>query len=987
MAYLEVNGTPVALPAESSVQVEHKSPLLTDTLEDSYAPELDIPVRGNERALGHVHQLALRERTTKIEGAHLGHEGVPLFPGTLHTLGSNSQRVRASFVLEGFVAKLAGITLDEALKPVVIDLVQGDEYILYYPPKYREGGALQFPMHRNPSLYPSEARPGWDPSAVEWNSSTAYNVNDLVLFTEHGTVMRTDKWQCVTATSAGESPETHASKWRRTCFALVNAWNKTTGRHYVNSPGNEFYAFVPWFYIKWVLKQALAYVGYRPVGEWMDDPRWDEWLLANTTTIDAKREQTDIEFFQASQTSPRVFSDVSLVRANFSVPGHDESTVPNQDTNALWNNSTHVWTCPAAGVYTIRVMTTMNRVGNWSSADRFNYSKRVRAMLYDENDVLRAEQTLPFVTLLPGGLTCNATFTFTCTGPDVGVDFRVVFWQVEDWEIVNFGGNLPVSNVLWPSQPDDAYSNSVVRGWQENATPSVMTPDQLVHVHRHMPQVDLAGFVQAVLDTWNLEGSPNEVDRTFRLSYKEQVVVQQDRNTTDQSHRQVGEMELQHERATTGVRLQWDVDTNEEPEADVLNAIEVFSEANLSAPITTGEYAVIKSTRELYKSVFRAGTFSWQPAGYHIPPKLVGEQDDPEVRTPALVPLPMVHEQLDGEQYLVPLLDAEGTSAWWHTQGKRDTLWICEFKRANSYGNTVEDVPLARTWGWGWDENDHTASTLLWDSSSADVPGLYQLNWRNWLLMRTNAEPVETTLKVDPAFILDRAWTRPMLLHNQRYLCERLTVDYGRERRLLASPAKLLRMRDGVPVQLPPPAAYSAVDTLRFYAYAATLYFEAGSSSGYVATRGPGGTVVVHGSGDPAPFAVTGTATAGTGITAGWFSFWPSDADGNRTGVFTHFRSTGMWHASLPYMPDLLWLDLRGGHMTNVLLPLLPALQTLDLGDHDILNTDEVINALDPTISGITVWIDGGTSVPRTTLSDAVYNALTDLGGTFYLNT
>src|SRR5690606_5384664 len=108
-------------------------------------------------------------------------------------------------------------------------------------------------------------------------------------FTENGGVERTDVWQCTEAADPYESPISAPTKWRRTAFGLVNAWDRAMDSYHYNGGTGNFYAFVPWFYLKYVLHESLQYLGYRVMGDFMEDPTTHEQLLPNNTTTD--REQ------------------------------------------------------------------------------------------------------------------------------------------------------------------------------------------------------------------------------------------------------------------------------------------------------------------------------------------------------------------------------------------------------------------------------------------------------------------------------------------------------------------------------------------------------------------------------------------------------------------------------------------------------------------------------------------------------------------------
>lgn len=995
------NGIPFLLPAEASAQVDHKNPLLSDTLEDSYAPELDVPTRGNEELLEHVHELPLAERTTTLTGGQLGHGGAPIAPCTLHVLNTTPANARVSVMLQGFVEHIKGVTLEDALRGELIDMLAEELYDFHNLPRYAQGGRMQFPMHRNPSLYSKEARPRWNPSASEWSATQAYQVNALVTYTEWGTVRRDDVWQCTVDTSAGESPETHPSKWRRTAFALVNAWDRAEGMHYLNTEESPFYALCPWFYYKWVVKRALAHVGFTPVGDWMDDTANDEWLMPYTTTIDARNEQTSLYFFKAQQTAATSYNGNFL---DFRVPGHNDSTSGNQDPDGVWDNSAMDWECPAAGVYVLRATTTMNRVGVW----QIGRTPKVRAILVDDSGALRGLQMLQ--NLAAGDQTRTAEFTFTCAAGDVGRKFSIIMLQVETWTV----SGMAQSNTTWPTAASDTYQNSEVRGWKSADAPAVCVPDMVIRPHRHVPPVDLGGWLQAIADAFNLELVPDFDTRTLRMDYRETVLRKPEANTTEQSHRVVGPVEVDHQRSTTGVRLKWDMETSEDPAELLENAETAYSVQDLPAATTTGQYAVLRGTRQLLKSVFNATTaqFHWQHTGHHVPSKLVGDEAEAVERTPALVPLHMVQENLDGKEYLVPLLDAEGTSAWYHTNGRPDTVWICMYAPQRSSDGSVANVPGARSWGWGWNADDRALATLLWDDDDPLLPGLYQRLWRLWLALLTTAEPVTMDLLVDLEFMA-HDWRRLLLMHSQRYLVETLPVDYGPVQRhpvhgtnLLSRGAYLLRVKDLVAPSAPVLPVFTDFACVGpgYHSFTALeeQSLEAITDTGYATLRrASDGTVTTYGDGNPAtpinvPYEVGAHclwASDEEGVMAGNIE-WLQHGSGSSAFDVSGLSALQVLMCNLFDIPcDLRGLELLAsvtliaGTCTEVLLEDNYVLAEVLAPNNAITNTDAIINAIDASLGAIiNIDLRFGTNAARTSASDTNYNAIIAAGGTVLTN-
>jgi hypothetical protein len=980
MLYLEANKRPLLLPAGTTAQVEHTNPLFADGLQDSYSLPVEVPAEGNEIALGHVHQLPLHQRTLELPGAQLGHHGLPLWPGILRVLSSTAKSVRMSFSVEGFVARLKGRMLPDTLRGLELPSAPTEPR-----DAYDDGGDFQYPMHYNPSLY-GDRNVDWNPDSPEYSATATYGVNDLVRYTRRDPVERTQVWQCTAATSAGEDPISTPGKWRLTAFALVNAWDGATSAHYENDPSGNFYAFVPWFYIKWVLQRALASIGYRPVGEFMDDPATHELVLPNTTTLDRVNQQGD-ERLQASQTTD-VYYTPGLATWEHHLPLDDTSTGTNEDPDSVWNAVTFEFTPAAAGFWKFRVKLTAI---NPYLSDAPNYG---RAMAF----ALVRSSTNAVVAIArgagppaPAPLTVVATIAYEFELADVGDQFHLSVYQTTDLN----GTSLP-----WPTSEEHGFSNARVNAWLEEVT-AQSDRDPVVYPHRHVPEVEVGAFVVAVADALNLELTPDEATRTLRLDYKEQVLANAAANRTEQTHRllEPDTTELDHQRRTPAYRLSWPLENLRPEEADVANAITVYSLLDLSTPAGAGQVALALSSREVYKSAFDVDTaaYYWQRVGLYTPPVTIGPADQAQDLPQAFEPLPMVVMGLDMRTYLVPVLDAPGESLWFHTQGERSKLWLCEYKAAGDSGDPAGTIPMARSWGYGWDGTDLSNLSLLWDDPSEDMPGLYQRYWRHWLHMLTTSEPVTMDLLVDPAYLRSQQWRRIHHIHGQDYLVQQLPVEYGSHRgQLMARGAYLLRVKGHPPLARLPEPTYSCEGPEH-------VQLE-WNGPGVIGSSVSGATHVTVASNNG--FLIT--VTAGTNVTipvAGSYCMWPSDLMGVQVGYITELLLSG------PTVPDPMrceYLDISRlsldkfyffaatfGELTTVRWPgpgwnasvpgNIVVNATSQRLDQDSVNS--LLNNLDPAIYADTVIaINGGTSAAPTGAAATVKTAINTAGGSATTN-
>lgn len=964
--FLSIAGRVLRLFQGTTAQVRHINPLFADGIDDGYSLPIDIPTEGNEEALQHVHVLPLRDRKLLQEQSQIGQDGVALFPGALAILGSTAKVARATFLVEALVTALRGVRLPDAVRSHVFDIMtqwaQGNPP--HDMPLYADGGTYQLPMYYNPSLY-GDKRPKYAPDTKTWTIDGTYALDDKVTYDRLVPVKRTWIYQCIAAAGANEGPETHPEKWQLTSYGMVNAWNKDLEAHYVNTLATDFYTWVPWFYLKWVVTNALASQGFRVAGTWMDDEASNEVLLANNTTMDAANPYVEAQAVRASQTTAAVY--YAGPSTHHRIPADDDSTSPNTDTDSLWDTTAMDFECAEAGTYVMQFITRMNRDayngsvitgGNILANTPPPESEDVTCYLFDDTNTLRATQVLNAVSA--NDLRRTARFTITLGAGDVGRKFHAVMTQ-NVYRLMPNGNILSptYANVLtrvrtWPSTTADHYSESQVLIWKSSAVPSVPRPDEFVTASRHMPDVELVDLLIGISDAFNVKVDVDMNERVVYMDLKERILENAPAYTTHHTPRLLGEPEMDHQRRIRGMRLKWDIErSEEEPEDEVV----YDNETQLEAPSALGLWARIRNTRKLLKSAFDHvnGVFYWDVVGYYVPDLVVGETTDAKEVVPELKPLHMEDISVDDERYLVPVFDEAGTSAYYHCTGPNDKLYMTLFHKGESQSGEVTDVPLARSWGYGWTVEDHNALSLLWQNADPEQVCLFNY-WRLWIQFLANADAVTMDLLLDLPFLLSREWKHILHLQNQHYLLEQLPVEYGAAGPLISRGAYAYRLLPPKGIALLPAEPLVEVELPPEYYFEFTVgpdaeTFNEGTietASGYYTVRSPS--------------AVITTYTTGAGFTTseeGVWRVWASNSAGIRTGgidgvyiysnVITaldlsHLAGSTMVFLYLSFCPitelELPAFALGYIHLEDVLVP------TLDLSPVTALDTVEVYDTM-----------------------------------------
>jgi len=791
MAELSIGGHALLLSADTRVDMDFLNPKLSDAIQDDHSIPFDVPVRGNELVLGHVHQLALTKRDLVLGPAAFAHDGQPLFPGVVQVLGSNERTVRSSFSAEGFASVQKGVKLRTALGGNTIDTVATHGGLVQHAKAVTMVSTPHeshcFPLHVNKSLYGS-ANPQWQPSASAWSDSQAYAVDALVLWTEYTPVRRDWPYQCLEATTAGQSPESHASKWRRVVFGVVNSYDAAEEAYDENSAAGNFYAMVPFFRYDWILRTALKYLGLQARGDWFADHATPTLLLPNANPLDS---EAPAEVWGAQQSTPATYGPTDYpVR----LPLDNDSDPPYEDPADTYDTTARTFQLQSAGRHDFSVYVE----ATFSSADYLSVSIR-RA---SDNSIVTGPGGMPGVFVGPNSSTSHAhlfQFTINFEPGDVGLDFYI---HAEPW---NQG----------PFMAEYTFANShatVIRYSLDgiNSFRNVIDPAD------HVPDMELGEFLQAVATTFGLEVLPDLERGVVEFNIKERVlrdavppgVLGRTRleRTTDISERQASAVDVDHQRRLKGVRMNWQLDSAEQTEpANSERRTVVDLESAVEQPNGPRQHCWVRSTRKLLRSVWAEaeGAYVWQHQGYLLPGQAVGETEGATELQLPIKPLAMDDVWVDGRRLLVPVLEQAGRSSFFATDAESTDLHVC-----HNYGPVpagVDDAQYPAAGSWGMDAQ----ATPRWSLLLAEQPeGPYPDYWdhyhNRWYSALVRALPVTMDLQVDMGFLLDRRKRNDILhINGGDHLLESMPLSFGRDRTPLVSADAYLR-------RLVPPALGAA---------------------------------------------------------------------------------------------------------------------------------------------------------------------------------
>lgn len=810
MIEMSVAGRDIVLNPDTEIQIELKNPMIGDGIEDSFSLPVTIPVKGNEINFRHPEQVANNQRLTKFSHVRLGVDGTNLHEGDLLLLGSTDRNLNTSFGVDAFAIRLKGKKLPDLLKDVSITVEQDDEGIaapIGYRTPYADGGDCQFPVHYNPSIY-GDANPAFFPSVQKWNNTSHYNVNDLVSWSTPSFEGIKDEfrdvYQCVL-------PNTNIlpgnfSYWRKASFGLVNSWDCVDQAYRRNNSSLNYYPLVPWFYTKWVIKRAMQTLGFRAEGTFLADHATDELLLPNACTLDKVADPVGDVMFRVADTSLTPFID----HPSFRIHGGEETGGPLQDIHDLWDNVEHTFIPNQAGTwkFDIYVKWGESNPSATSLNNRFFKVQRADGTVkaeFDGPSGVMSEYTNYPLALHYYAPTDEYKHYFIRS---VRAQFSITIGADEVNQPLHL--NYAANNVYFGEYtwfPDDVfgiYLESSITGWLDQPVMDVVLPSPSVQVHRHVPDVDVAEFLNALADAFNLAITPNLRDSTIRFDYRSTDTGP----CPDHTHRLNGPVAFNFDQGIRGRRYIWDLDDKvkeEVPEGATITPIVDFF---IASPMQSGGYVLALNTRILYKGVFNNGNYRWKQLGYYFPDVIVGDPDKAQDVKPDMKPLLMRQTWSESFGLLVPVFDHPGKSAFYSIDNPLVDMGMCLFSRQSPrlcLATPQFNYPAGISCGYAFYPNKSTAIDLSFQEEESPTsahlpPTLYAHAHKRWAETLITAESVTMDLRVDLPFLLGKDWHRPLLIDHQRYLVQTLPVTYSNNHGTqMAAGTRALRLRDGVP--------------------------------------------------------------------------------------------------------------------------------------------------------------------------------------------
>lgn len=762
MIGFRINGIPLVLFPNTSVNVQFIAAALSDDLQDDFSLPFAVPRAGNERVLGHVHDIALHQRTIKFTGASMEYMGVQRKTGVLYVEQADEERISLSFTITGFIGKLRGLRLPQMNMGAPILTGGVAAYAKAVNTQAWPANPCCFPMYYAPEFY-GEENPGWSPGSVsDWTPGGTFDLNAFVRHTFGSPVLHEFIYQHITVYNAGPPAEDPVN-WRRTAFGIVNHWDWENEVFFENDTASSFYAMSPCFYLKHILQQAAAHLGMKVRGSWFTDNRYDRLFLYNNQALDKGAQSA---YFMAHQTGTTTFTAHVLSGTTpvaERLPAQDETTPPNQDGANVWDPVNMRWQCPSAGSYTFRVYLPFS----FTNSDQLLGVLLMREGAPD-SFVLTQEHSITFPY---SGL---STFNFTATAADVGQWF---YFRPQLVSMASFTF-LPLT-----------IANSWVEGWKNESTiinqfSDTITPSE------HVPDMELSDLLLDLKSIFGLAVTVANEGAELVLDYAADKLRATPVEMTTQVRSPIS---IDLNRRSEGFAWKWPQNAGSDaPDLpSLVKQGEYTCYSDVPPPDGPGCWCVVLADRRILTSKYDSTNgYVWQQSGQHLPAKVVGDAAAASEVSPSLGLFDSRVVGVKLRDFLVPYVQDQCRSKLFIRNQGTASLLIGFFHgmQPNLEGTLY---PYASSFGYRMDGFLVSYPELDFASDRGPVA----LHQQALAEARVAADPITCDLEVSPDYLDGRLYERPQLIHGQRCMVVSLPVTLADGRGvLIARKSNLLRL-------------------------------------------------------------------------------------------------------------------------------------------------------------------------------------------------
>lgn len=782
MYELRINGTALQLYPGTEVELERQHPITNLGLQDDFTLEFEVPVRGNEALLQHVHRLNLRERVVRFSGAELWRNGTLRSRGVVDVTQSGTDAdgsLSVSYAVSGFISSLAGVRLREVDygPDIALFAAEGDAVTTDAAARNAQtwpDTRYKYPMIHNPEAYANE-NPDWYNAGNTFDPTIGYPVGAHIQWETGSPVRRTQVYRANAITNPNENPDNTPAKWDLVSQGIINAMDPTTATYGTNLLVNK-HAYSPQFFLKDVLTRALAHVGYRVEGAFLDDEATHPLLIYNNQLLDRAEETNDLLVSQVGTLSYAV-EDADYGRIVFT----DETTPPNTDADNIHST--------AGGEVELTV----------ESWYRFRAHVKVTT---DAPCRIRVEA----VWAATGNVFMSGT---SGSGPGDQRTSWDFIWQGSRYMQ---GGELNepfyfrLKTVNAGNEPNPIRrAMEISNGWLQvsrgtgnplNVFSNIIRPAQ------HVPDITLEHLLLDLRQWFNLRITPDITGQVVRMDYQQDILVNSigwpTQPTTDLTPLLRSPVRLQLNEGVRRLRLQAGTGKAEDlPSLSATTDIGAISNEFFDLPVATTDLqrTRISSTGQVLVSrLYDTNSYAWYPVGTLNPDATVGTGTTTEEVLPELAPIPMdLVVAPDGSLCLMPSVRETCSTDLYGLGEHAPGLYLMWDLGMRPNSSTIYNYALASP--YRHDQLGNIVGTVALTFDPDDANSCYRRYWKRWAERWVRAEVLVADLEADT---LENGGTMPLqryLLKHTEVLIEHMRLVYtnGPERSIAAE-CRLLKL-------------------------------------------------------------------------------------------------------------------------------------------------------------------------------------------------
>lgn len=807
-----LNDIELDLPPDFALPIEQHSPIFSlDELRIAdFSMNITFPgTSQNQRAFNFAHQLHQREKTIVYENFRLETEnGVMHGVLELARTGTGDSRIAADYETTFFTNLLPIDIFETPLKDIVNKTVptgaDTNQVIAFAKSQNAAqmssngitGAIMKFQPHYNPKFY-ADLNPDFYPKAEEYDREKTYEVDDRVWINAHETREGRKYFICIDDAPEHHHPLTATDYWQPYAAGIVNAWDSDQSRFprvtisYLNGQREmdipEWYRYnsidrynlVPWLQLHDVIRNLAEALGYKAVGDYMDDPEEQRALLFSNFALDDRRFDKVI----AVRTEP-VEGDTNFVH----IPAVQFEPPEEYDPLDIWDNN-------EGGVINDATKTMFFHItGKFTPVTDDWFYNVVRLWVWPEDE-------------------------FNPIG-----DPRMHYPRMEFFHDQFYTGICDFeTQVILPPQMNDGFDRPTklyffAEGYNTNTTNvdfirvdlsevliEVLFPDTYadrvyapqINYRDHMPDMTAAEWLLALKQFRNLHISFNPLSREMALRYADAIYAnQQPATDITLHHTAIEKTEHKPEK-----RFLFNFQSVPMPAIDlddyiILAPVSTITElpppppAHYPTGSKSGFACIVQNENNWYITTTReVGTSKrliWKRHGTNYPDLRVHNRGELTEIKPAVSTLPMTRiYDAQGYEVLMPESDDTGRSRAFPLDGSRPDFKILYWLSIDTSGDSPE-YPLSSPVG------RNTAGTTLWPTKM-DWEYIYNTYYLHTLPSLALEEIITATYYLSPYLAQLITFHYPVLLQHVPTLFIRTSRTIAAGERLLQAESRKIK--------------------------------------------------------------------------------------------------------------------------------------------------------------------------------------------------